>query len=583
MRTRSRRRLDIGLLGVAALVTGGATAIGGAVGDQERIPQMWVGVALDEGAPAQVVEVIDWDFGLAIDKHGIIRDIPGLGSDLPVSVRSDSAPDGIAEKSTVSTGGQLGTRLRIGDPDVNVSGRHRYRIDYAHTGLVRADDVLAWDAVGTGWPVPIGEVEVHVVAPWRFTDLTCAAGGAGSDDPCTIEQVAPGHLVATVSDLSAHEGVTVTAGRGAPIDAAPTLPAPPTTVPPDPGAGIVLPAAVAVVAALGAGATTSRLVRRAGRERVRAGGATDAAWAAPGGADVALVDAEELADMATTDFAPPEGITPALGGVVLAESVRDEHRVAWLIQAAVDGDLELEEEGRKGAILRRTEQRSPATAPVLDAMFGGRHEVELGEYDPTFARGWTELKGELSAWSRSHALWDPMADQRKTAVRALGGLAGVVGALAAAFGGAMVNRHGAHWLPLVVVGALGAGAGLAAAIRGWELRVRTPEGSALWLRIESFRRFLAGSEAFHAEEAAKRGVLREYTAWAVAVGEIDRWARAVGAAGSIPQEAGLGYVHVAPALMSSSRASATAPSSSGGGGGGGSVGGGGGGGGGGSW
>jgi hypothetical protein len=32
-------------------------------------------------------------------------------------------------------------------------------------------------------------------------------------------------------------------------------------------------------------------------------------------------------------------------------------------------------------------------------------------------------------------------------------------------------------------------------------------GSGLWLRVESFRRFLAGSEAHHAEEAAKRGVL----------------------------------------------------------------------------
>ena len=66
-------------------------------------------------------------------------------------------------------------------------------------------------------------------------------------------------------------------------------------------------------------------------------------------------------------------------------------------------------------------------------------------------------------------------------------------------------------------------------MRAWELRVRTLAGSGLWLRTESFRRFLAGSEAHHAEEAAKRGYLREYTAWAVAVGELDRWSRAVAA------------------------------------------------------
>jgi len=56
---------------------------------------------------------------------------------------------------------------------------------------------------------------------------------------------------------------------------------------------------------------------------------------------------------------------------------------------------------------------------------------------------------------------------------------------------------------VVIVGALLGGGGFAALVRGWELRVRTPLGSALWLRVESFRRFLHESETFHAEEAAK--------------------------------------------------------------------------------
>ena len=136
----------------------------------------------------------------------------------------------------------------------------------------------------------------------------------------------------------------------------------------------------------------------------------------------------------------------------------------------------------------------------------------------------------------------------------------------------------------MIVGSLISGGGFAAVLRGWELRVRTPEGSGLWLRVESFRRFLHESETFHAEEAAKRGVLREYTAWAVALGEIDRWQHAVDGSTAIPAESGLGYVHMAPILIASTSSTSTAPSSSGGsGGGGGSVGGGGGGGGGGSW
>jgi hypothetical protein len=97
-----------------------------------------------------------------------------------------------------------------------------------------------------------------------------------------------------------------------------------------------------------------------------------------------------------------------------------------------------------------------------------------------------------------------------------------VGLVAAVVGGVLADRWGTGWLVLTGIAGLLAGVGAAPVVAGWELLVRTAAGSAAWLRVESFRRFLADSEAYHAEEAAKRGVLREYTAWAVAVGEIDR-------------------------------------------------------------
>ena len=80
--------------------------------------------------------------------------------------------------------------------------------------------------------------------------------------------------------------------------------------------------------------------------------------------------------------------------------------------------------------------------------------------------------------------------------------------------------------PLIATGAAIAGAALGAIISSYELLVRTETGSALWLRVESFRRFLENSEARHVEEAAEKGVLRHYTAWAVALGETRAWTRA---------------------------------------------------------
>jgi hypothetical protein len=587
MRTRGRRRLDVIMLGLGAVTGGGIVAIGGLVGDAERVTQMWVGAELSTEGSSTVREVIDYDFGIAIDKHGIFRDIPGLSQESPVVVESDSAPDAIASRGPSTSPGSAGSNLKIGDSNTTVSGRHRYRISYSlpRSELLDPSDEISWDAVGSEWSVPVGRAEVHIVAPWEFEDLTCSKGSSGSTGGCTLRQVEPGHLVAEVDGLKAGQGITVTADRGAALSAAPDVPPPPVSAPPDPGAGLAMPAAAALTAGLGTALTTSKLVRRSGRERVGVGGVADAAWAGGGGptSEVRL-DETELAQMATTEFAPPKELTPAQGGLLLVEQVQPEHKVAWLIQAAIDGAIELVEEDKKDIKLIKKGDLSADGQGPLRTAFGGRDEIELGSYDSTFASGWAAIDAELDTWGRSSGYWDASADRRKTKVRALGALAMLVGALVAFAGGYAANRWGREWMPLIIIGSLLGGGGFAAALRGWELRVRTPQGSGLWLRVESFRRFLSESETFHAEEAAKRGVLREYTAWAVALGEIDRWERAVAGSTIIPADAGLGYVHMAPLLASSATSASTAPSSSSSsGGGGGSVGGGGGGGGGGSW
>jgi hypothetical protein len=587
MRTSGRRRFDVVLLGLGAVATAGVTVIGGLAGDPERVTGMWVGAELDDTGSAAITEIIDYDFGLAQDKHGIFRDIPGLTTESPVTVASASAPDAIADRTSELIGplNEPGVRLKIGDASTTITGRHRYRLGYELRNLAPGGS-LAWDAVGTGWEVEVAQSEIHVVAPWRFRDLQCSQGGTGTSGGCELTQPEPGHLVVTVGSVASGEGVTIGAQRGTALDAAPELPAPPVSAPPDPGAGLAKPGAAAAVSAAGAAAVASTLVKRRGRERVSGGGAADAAWAGGGGpTSEVLVDQEELASMATTEFAPPEGLSPSLGGVLHAEAVRPEHKVAWLIEAAIQGAVELEEEGGRTVRLVRTgTSGDPLTQTFVAQAFAGRSTIELGGYDSQFAGAWSSVGSQLATWQATSGLWDPAGDRRRVAVRILGVLAAIVGFAVAGVGGALASRWGTQWLPAVIVGALLAGAGIAGAVRGWELRVRTPQGSGLWLRVESFRRFLAGSEAFHAEEAAKRGVLREYTAWAVALGEIDRWRHAVEASTAIPDQAGLGYVYMAPLLMSSTTSASTAPSSSGsGGGGGGSVGGGGGGGGGGSW
>jgi hypothetical protein len=129
----------------------------------------------------------------------------------------------------------------------------------------------------------------------------------------------------------------------------------------------------------------------------------------------------------------------------------------------------------------------------------------------------------------------------------------------------MANRWSWVWLAVAAWGAVLAGAGLAAVVRGWELRIRTPLGCQQWLRVESFRRFLAGPQAYHLEEPAKQGLLGAYTAWAVAVGEIDPWSRVVAASACCANDpVGRRYSDTAPHLPPATRSSTVEPSSSGG-------------------
>ena len=124
---RRRRRLDIVLLVLAAVVVGVVTTGVAAAAGGERVVQLWVGATVADDGSARITEVIDWNFGPA-DRHGIVRDVPGLRAPAPIEVSSPDAPDDVV----VSTAGT--PQIRVGDPGRTVSGLHRYVVTYTWTG-----------------------------------------------------------------------------------------------------------------------------------------------------------------------------------------------------------------------------------------------------------------------------------------------------------------------------------------------------------------------------------------------------------------------------------------------------------------
>ena len=555
-------------LTVGAIVVGLVASIAALAGDDERVATYWTLAQLSFEGDAQITEVLDYDFGVE-SRHGIFRDIPSPSPVSEISVSSPTAPDQFTLEWTGST------LVRIGDPALTVSGRHRYTIQYPLSTLVDGTTV-AWNAVGLEWEVPVTHTVAHLVAPYELTNPRCDRGTAGSTGGCTATQIKPGHLIVDTGRLEAGEGVTIYATAGPALPAMPTLPAVPSGEAEDPGSGLLLPGVVAMLATLAGGLIVSPSIRRHGRELAYAGGAADAALG-DDSLGVRQVDYAELDEMATTDFAPPADLSAALGGVIHSERPHVRHRVAWLIESAIRDEVALSEtdEPKPKIVLARGPKRAnPAVEAVLDTMFAQRDSIELGTYDASFTAGWNELDERLDDWRASSDLWDQTAGRRVIKARVLGSIIGLLSLALVAAGAFLANRWAAGWLGMVAIAALIAGAGFSAVIRSWELRVRSPKGTALWLQIESFRRFIENSEAYHAKQAAERGYLREYTAWAVALDELDHWNRAVESAA---KELGsnstfgndLAFAAAIPALSSSAMSAGTPPSSSGGGGGGG--------------
>jgi hypothetical protein len=209
---------------------------------------------------------------------------------------------------------------------------------------------------------------------------------------CTVTQPQPGHLVIKIDSLGAGDGATVSAAAGGNLSSAPRLPAPPSGV----AASVypLLPGLLAASISLLAAAAASMLIRRRGRERVAAGASVQSGWSTTTGQT--RVDAAGLEALVPVGAAPPSELTPAQGGVLLAEGVLPEHMVAWLIDAAAHGYFDIEgHDDDRPVLVRRTSAPAgaadPMTAALLDQVFAGRDRVRLGGYDPSFAEAWRDL------------------------------------------------------------------------------------------------------------------------------------------------------------------------------------------------
>ena len=486
---------------------------------EERFDAKQVVVSPAGADGVRIREVVDQDFG-TYDRHGYERIIPtDFGAATDVEAYSATAPDQVGV-DIVDQG--FSTRIRIGDPDTTVTGQHRYELQYTLPEARLSSGQLALDIIGdpsNPEKFETGRFEV-VLTGFELTNPTCNVGPAGTAGGCELTK--DGDLYRVVFEpLPAGYAVTVggdIVSLTEPVDV--PLPAPIPTRKSNP---LPLAAGVAGLGAV-AGIGGFRLARRQGRNEVGGGGAADAAYGSSGG-PTRLVTDKELDSMVTTEFVPPAGIRPWQGALLLNESVDNASVSAWFSDQIAVGVVQLSGDSPQilsgGPALERAE---PITHERITTLLGPDGQLELGKYQPELATLWKTITDEQKQVAQASGWWNKFAPGTPPKFPAA---LGVVTLIAAIIVGFCVWKGFLSSWPIALL----AGLAIPAVVAGMAYRPLLPQrsatGSALALRTESFRRFLEASEGQHVEWAWKNGLLREYSAWAVALGAAQAWGRAV--------------------------------------------------------
>jgi uncharacterized membrane protein YgcG len=381
-------------LSIAALAVGAVIAAPTASA-AENISQYNVAVTLTPEAVMQVVETINYDFDGQLDRHGIQRDLviqeslSGGGTQIYEITLDSITADGAPVPFTTTESGDF-LSVRIGDPDVNVTGTIEYEVKYSVTGAVRpltaeeasaagglnAGDVeLYWDVIGDGWGVPISSALASVNGPTAASAAACYYGTAGSTNECMIAEI-DGDLITEQISLAEYESLTIVAAY--PASAFTEIPTP-NIEPPFviPGIAWIISLLVALIALI-----------------------------APIG--FVLVKRRDLRgkalDGAPVQFEPPDSVRPAQLQAALDGKVDARGAVATLLDLTARGYLTMSADDggllqKDSLTISRTTKASDSLAPwesaFVSGVMGTASTKTIAGYDPALAAAISQTSNTL--------------------------------------------------------------------------------------------------------------------------------------------------------------------------------------------
>ncbi|MDA0351353.1 MAG: DUF2207 domain-containing protein [Chloroflexi bacterium] len=501
----------------------------------ERIRQYDVTWTIRDDGDVLVSELIEYDFA-DNPRRGIFRDIPVRfhyddTNDRLLRIKNVavSASPGAPDDVKLSTEGTA-FRIRIGDPDITITGVHTYRIDYRIEGGMNAFDdhsELFLNAVGPGWEVKISDITVTVTAPAAFTEVTCYAGPVGSRSAC--DSASSEGSTARFAQQELGYGQAITPVVSLPLDAVavrpPILEARRTFQ----RAFSITPFTIGAMALvfLGAIGTVIRLIWVHGRDQRFVGSVVDVAFGSDTGETQRVPLFESAADSAI-EFAPPEGALPGQMGTLVDEVANPLDVTATIIDLAVRHYLTIEEVEGKGWFakddwrLKRLKEADPTLREyereLLDGLFEDGDDVLLADLKNKFVKRLKAVQDDLYRDVVAQGWFLRRPDQIRSSW--------VVTGIVTLIGGVVLTVLLAMFTTWALIGIPVALAGLLMTIGSNAMPRRSAKGTGMMRRVLGFQRAIATAERDTARWAEEAGVFSKYLPYAVVFGLTDRWAKA---------------------------------------------------------
>ena len=189
----------------------------------EHIANFQQSTIINADGTIDVTEQIEYDFSTE-ERHGIFRTIPytklnSEGKKFKMTFSQIFVVDENGQPYTFTNTDESGAiTLKIGDPDVTITGKHTYVIRYQVSGALTYfsdHDELYWNVTGDEWDVPIALAQSSVTLPGQIyreqIQMDCFRGKRGTDDQCA--QAVVGNTILFDSEaLEPGDGMTIVAG-----------------------------------------------------------------------------------------------------------------------------------------------------------------------------------------------------------------------------------------------------------------------------------------------------------------------------------------------------------------------------------